>query len=202
MPAESENVGFSSSGSGRNTTIAERRNDPRYDSPEGGNARLLLGIAAAPTWGTFMKDGVIVRGFTSQFRLGAETYSLGPRMMFGLEIRPEYDASLGVFRLPVTISWGPSDRIMIFAGPVLSFGNPSFSTEDGERHYSGGTNWLGAIGVTAAPFIFRTDGGEFAPYIEAAWQYYFNNKDAKNAAADISAGFRFSTGLRWSIQVR
>ena len=165
-----------------------------------GSGRLLLGVAIAPTWNAFLKGGDIVRGFASQLRIGAETYTFGPKMVFGLEIRPEYDGALGVFRLPITFSWGPNDQIMIFAGPVFSFGEPSLSTEGGERHYSGGTNWLGAIGFTAAPFIFETKAGEFAPYLETAWQYYFNNSKSQNINADFSAGFRFSTGLRWTIQ--
>jgi probable lipoprotein NlpC len=178
----------------------------RPDSPNSGSAstesgRLLLGVGVAPTWVAFLKGGDLLRGFASQFRLAAETYTFGPKMVFGMEVRPEYDGALGVFRLPITLSWGPSDKIMIFAGPVFSFGDPSISTDDGKRLYSGGTSWIGAAGLTAAPFIFNTKGGEFAPYLEAAWQYYFSKGQGKNPNADFSAGFRFSTGLRWSIQV-
>ena len=170
--------------------------------PSTGNGRLLLGAAIAPTWNGFLKGGDLFRGVASQLRLGAETYTFGPRMVFGLEIRPEYDGALGVFRLPITFSWGPSDKFMIFAGPVFSFGDASLSTEDGKRPYSGGTSWLGAAGITAAPFIFNTAGGEFAPYLEAAWQYYFSENENININADFSAGFRFSTGIRWTVQVR
>ena len=166
------------------------------------DGRLLLGVAIAPTWVGFLKGGDLLRGFASQLRLGAETYTFGTRMIFGLEVRPEYDGALGVFRLPITFSWGPSDKIMIFAGPVLSFGDASISTENGERHYSGGTSWLGAIGFTAAPFIFNTTYGEFAPYLETAWQYYYSDNKTRNANSDFSAGFRFSTGLRWTVHVR
>jgi probable lipoprotein NlpC len=167
-----------------------------------GSGRLLVGAAFAPTWIGFLKGDDLFRGFASQLRLTAETYSFGPKMVFGLEIRPEYDGALGVFRLPITLSWGPSDKFMIFAGPVLSFGDPSISTEDGSRRYSGGTSWLGAAGITATPFSMSTASGEFAPYFEAAWQYYFSENDSRNLSADISAGFRFSTGIRWTIQVR
>jgi len=164
--------------------------------------RLLLGAAFAPTWVGFLKDGDLFRGFASQICLGAETSSFGMKMLFGLEIRPEYDGALGVFRLPITLSWGPNDKIMIFAGPVFSFGDPSLSTDDGERLYQGGTSWLGAAGITIAPFSFKSPAGDFAPYMEAAWQYYYSDSDSKNVNADFSAGFRFSTGLRWTIQVR
>jgi len=165
-----------------------------------GNGRILVGAAFAPTWSAFSNDGVL-RGFTSQLRLGADTYFFGPRMLFGLELRPEYDGALGVFRIPLTLSWGINDKFRIFAGPVVSFGNASLSTDEGERYYSGGTSWLGTVGLTVAPFIITTSNGEFAPYVEAAWQSYFSDNAEKNLGADFSAHFRFSTGLRWTMQV-
>ena len=174
-------------------------NTPSKEEPSG-NGRLLLGAAIAPTWNAFLIGGNPVRGFTSQLRLGADTYSLGPRMLFGLELRPEYDGALGVFRLPITFSWGPNDQIRLFGGPVLSFGDASISTNDGERHYTGGTTWFGTLGVTAAPFIFDIKKGELAPYLELAWQSYHRESQERNVNADFSAGFRFSTGLRWTIQ--
>jgi hypothetical protein len=124
-------------------------------------------------------------------------------MIFGLELRPEYDGALGVFRLPLTFSWGFSDKIRIFAGPVVSFGDASLSAGEGEeRHYTGGTSWLGTIGVTAAPFVINTKKGDFAPYVEAAWQSYSSDSPNRNLAADFSANFRFSTGIRWTMQIR
>jgi len=164
--------------------------------------RFLFGFALAPTWNGFLKDGNLVRGMSSQFRVAADTSLFGQQMIFGVELRTEYDGALGVFRVPFTLSWGFDDRYRIFAGPVLSFGDPSISTEDGKRNYSGGTSWLGAIGFTAAPFIFKSSVGEIAPYFETAWQYYISNNESTNLNADISAGLRFSTGIRWTKQIR
>jgi hypothetical protein len=175
---------------------------PASSSESTGSGRFLVGVAIAPTWNGFLKDSEhVVRGFASQIRIAADTYSFGTRMIFGLEARPEYDGALGVFRLPITLSWGPNDQIRIFAGPVFSFGDASLSTEDGTRHYSGGTSWLGTIGLTAAPFIYETDAGEFAPYLEIAWQSYYTSSGGTNVNADFSAGFRFSTGIRWTLQI-
>jgi len=171
-------------------------------SSEKNDARLLLGFAIAPTWNGFLKGGELFRGFASQLRMGIETYNFGPRMIFGFEIRPEYDGALGIFRLPFTLSWGPSEKIMIFAGPVLSFGDAALSVDGDERSYSGGTSWLGAIGLTAAPFIFEAAKGELAPYFEVAWQSYLSDNSDRNPNADFSAGFRFSTGIRWSWRIR
>jgi hypothetical protein len=176
---------------------------PAGDLPPGESSgekksHLLLGVAIAPTWQAFLKGGKLVRGFASQLRLGAETRTFGKSMIFGLELRPEYDGGLGVFRLPITFSWGPSDKFLIFAGPVFSFGDAVISTSGGDRHYSGGTSWLGAVGISAAPFLFKVAGGELAPYFETAWQSYFSDNPDKNANADFSAGFRFSTGIRYT----
>jgi probable lipoprotein NlpC len=179
-----------------------RSDFPTAADTSSNSGRLLLGAAFAPTWNGFLKNGDLFRGFSAQIRLVADTYSFGPRMLFGLEVRPEYDGALGVFRLPITLSWGPNDQIRIFAGPVLSFGDASLSTDEGERSYSGGTSWLGTAGITAAPFIYKTSSGEFAPYLEIAWQSYFSDNQAFDLNADFSAGFRFSTGVRWTIQVR
>jgi len=163
--------------------------------------RFYYGAAFAPTWNAFLKDGNFLRGFTSQFRLSAGSRFFGAQMLFGLELRPEYDGALGVFRLPLSLSWGLNDKYRIFAGPVLSIGSASLSTAEGERHYSQGTTWFGTLGITAAPFILSTSKGDFAPYAEAAWQSYSNNNSDSNLNADFSANFRFSTGLRWTMQI-
>jgi probable lipoprotein NlpC len=166
------------------------------------NSRLLLGASFAPTWNGFSNGGDLFRGFTAQLRIGVDTVSFGQRMIFGLEVRPEYDGALGVFRLPITFSWGLNDQIRLFIGPVISFGDAVLSTEEGERRYSGGTSWFGTAGITAAPFIYRTANSEFAPYLEIAWQSYSSDNQYFNFNADLTASFRFSTGIRWTVQVR
>ena len=93
---------------------------------------------------------------------------------------------------------GRPEKFLLFAGPAFSFGDAALSTVDGERRYSGGTSWFGAAGISAAPFLFTVAGGELAPYLEAAWQSYFSDNPDKNLNADFSAGFRFSTGFRYT----
>jgi probable lipoprotein NlpC len=168
---------------------------------ESGETRLSAGIAFAPIWNSFINDGDLFRGFTSQLCLNADIQPFGLQMVFGFELRPEYDWSLGVFRLPVTFSCGVTDKITVFAGPVFSFGNASFTVDGNERHYSNGTSWLGVIGITASPFILKTSKGEFAPYVEVAWQSYLSDNADINLAADFFASFRFSTGIRWLINI-
>ena len=171
------------------------------------NRYFLVGAAFAPSWGGLLEDGLlqggnVFRGFTSQVRGAAPFNILGTTSLFGVEIRPEYDSGLGVFRLPFTFSWGLDDRFRVFAGPVISFGDAELRTSDGLRRYSGGTSFLGTIGVTAAPFIFKVGGGELAPYGELAWQSYISDSSKPDIVADFAAGIRFSTGIRFTWQVR
>jgi len=148
---------------------------------------LLVGFAAAPTWN--FADGNVLRGVAGQVRFGAVVRPLGIQMVLGTEIKPEWDIALGVFRLPLTLSWGLSDRLRIFAGPVLSLGDAD------------GTSWLGVAGLTLSPFAIKIARTDLAPYAEIAWQSYLNNSSDRDIAADLAAGFRFSTGLRltWRI---
>jgi len=161
---------------------------------------LLIGAAIAPSFNLFLDEGPFFRGFTSQLRVAAAINVFSTRLIFGFEIRPEYDAALEIFRLPFTLSLGFDDKYTIFAGPVVCAGDASLRKI--ERDYTDGTTWIGTLGITVAPFIWKTKIGELAPYIEGAWQYHFAvNTDEQNVKADILAGSRFSTGLRWTIPV-
>jgi len=191
----------SKSGTGTNTGASSSAVKPTSSKQGSRDARLLAGIAFAPIWNGFIIDGDMFRGFTSQLGINADIYPLGLRMIFGLELRPEYDGGLGVFRLPITLSFGPNDKIRVFAGPVFSFGDASLSIKGSQRYYSGGTSWFGTAGITVSPFVFKSSAGEIAPYAEAAWQSYYSDNAEVNVAADFSANFRFSTGIRWLIKV-
>jgi len=194
----SEKPSSSSSTAGWSKPVAP----PSKVSSGASGTRYLFGFGIAPSWNSFLKNGAAVRGMTSQFRLAADTDFFGTRMIFGFELRNEYDGALGVFRIPFTLSWGFNDKYRIFLGPVVSIGDPYISVNGGERNYTGGTSWLGAVGFTAAPFIFKSAFGEIAPYFETAWQYYVRDHESRNLNADISAGLRFSTGIRWTKQIR
>jgi len=163
---------------------------------QNGNGNTLIGFAIAPTWNTYFSDNYIIRGMACQIRVGSEMKPLGIPMIFGAELRPEWDRALGVFRLPLTLSWGKDDKLRIFAGPVLSMGDASLAVSGGSRSYRGGTSWLGAAGITAVPFILKIGECELAPYGELAWQSYFNDSNTKNFGADLAAAIRLSTGLR------
>jgi probable lipoprotein NlpC len=185
---------------------ADRKNDVKTSQNESGKEKLstgkqiekgvLIGFAAAPTWNTYFDDGNIIRGVAGQIRFGAVVHPFGQQMIFGAEIRVEWDNMRGVFRLPFTLSWGLSDRLRIFAGPVLSFGDAALDESDDNNPFSRGTSWLGAVGLTFAPLAIKIARTDIAPYAELAWQSYFNNSPDSNIGADFAAGLRFSTGLR------
>ncbi|MDR0602649.1 MAG: C40 family peptidase [Treponema sp.] len=160
-----------------------------------------MGVGLAPSWNGFLKNGFPIRGAAGYIRVAAETHAWKRPVLLGLELRPEWDNALGVFRLPVTFSLGFDDRIRIFFGPSFSFGDPVLHTAEGERHYKGGTAWLGAAGVSAIPFLWNVKYGVLALYGELAWQSYLSNSAGRNWNADICAGVRFSTGLcfNWNL---
>jgi probable lipoprotein NlpC len=167
---------------------------------EGGSWRdkVLLGFGFAPTWSGGLSGGNIIRGGAFQAGVAWKGTLLGRSLMPGMELRPEWDNTLGIFRIPFTFSLGLDERFRIFAGPAFSFGNAELQTKEGDRQYTGGSAIIGAVGITFAPFSINVGGGSFSIYGEAAWQSYFPEGGAeRNPSADFGAAFRFSTGLRY-----
>ena len=190
------------SGTGERTIVGNQTTPaPPFILPRSDYGNLFVGAAFAPSWNGFLPDADVLRGFASQLILVYENDNSNLPISLGFEIRPEYDGALGVFRLPITVSWGLNDFIRIFAGPVISFGEASLNIDGEERYYSGGTSWLGTIGVTATSGFINTPVGKFAPYLEIAYQSYFSDNSNFNLMADFSSIFRFSTGVRWVMQI-
>ncbi|MCL2276429.1 MAG: C40 family peptidase [Treponema sp.] len=198
-PITSSNNSRPSSTESRNNTGTSNPVNITPSVSGSSNGRLLVNVSVAPVWNGFLRGGELFRGFTSHFGIFADTYSLGSRNVFGLETRPEYDGALRVFRLPVTLSWGRDVKFRVFIGPVFSFGD---AAADGEQLKSGKVNMLGVIGVTAAPFAFNSAIGEFAPYADVLWQTNLGRSENYKLISDFSAGFKFSTGVRWLLQVK
>jgi len=200
LPAASGSV---SSGSGRQRDPAGTgRNSGSSSSggqknKTGSSFPFYISVAAAPTWNIFYINEEVIRGFSSHIGVGAE---FAPKFDLGIELRPEYDNVLGVFRLPVTLSWGPSEKLRFFAGPVLSIeSDASFDYDGTIQNYSGGTNWFGAAGITFLPVIIEAKRSDFAPYLEGAWQGYSSDNATSEFVPDLTAWFRFSTGIRWRL---
>ena len=169
---------------------------PEYSPAGKGSGRLYLGFGLAPSWSGLWENNVSFGGVAVQAGLFTPVFSLPLRI--GLEIRPQWDAALHVFRLPLTVSVGFKDIIRIFAGPAFTVGTPVLNTPDGERHYTEGNRWLGEIGVSVAPFSLELPRGALAVYGEIAWQSYVKDPAMENnRQADVGAALRVSTGLRY-----
>ncbi|MDR2159082.1 MAG: C40 family peptidase [Treponema sp.] len=161
-----------------------------------------IGLALAPSWNGYFEEGSVVRGAAAQIRFGAVTSLRNRPLLVGLEFRPEWDTGLGVFRLPVTLSLGFDDKFRIFIGPAFSFGDAALKTGKGNRRYTGGTSWIGAIGLSAAPFSWEAGPGDLSVYGELAWQSYIRESgQGKDWMADFGAALRFSTGLRYTFKL-
>jgi probable lipoprotein NlpC len=159
----------------------------------------VVGAGFAPTWSGFLERNNPLRGVAVQGRFAWKGTVLGQNLMPGFEIRPEWDDALGVFRMPFTLSLGFDDRLRFFFGPAFTLGSPTLKLKTGDRSYEGGTSWLGAAGITIAPLSFPVSKGKLDVYGEFAWQSYYGAAGTEaNWNADMSAGLRFSTGVRYS----
>jgi len=176
------------SGGSRAKTGTEKQRNVSAADPASGI--LIVGAAFAPTWNGFVKSDYLIHGFSSQVIIGGDLSFFGLRIILSMAFRLEYDRVFDVFRLPITFSLGPNEKINFFAGPVLCFGAETVSA-----------GLPTAIGITVSPFIIKTTSGEFAPYAEAVWQSSFNGSNNSNLTISIPAGFRFSTGIRWMYRI-
>jgi probable lipoprotein NlpC len=161
--------------------------------------RFSLGLGASSSWGMVPEQASPIRGAALQFRFALDFDAGKLRIRPGIELRPEWDGSLGVFRLPLTFSLGINDVVRVFAGPALSLGEPVLLGPGWERRYTGGNSWLGVAGITAAPFSFKAGNGTLAPYGELVWQSFFPDQGFDgDLGKDLGAALKFSTGLRYT----
>jgi probable lipoprotein NlpC len=187
--AENRGGAGSSRRESSNSTAAGRFRDKGF----------MVGVGFAPSWNSLADRNNPLRGVSFQGRFAWNGDVVGLNFIPGLEIRPEYDDVLRVFRMAFTLSLGFDERLRIFVGPAFSAGNPSIKMKSGNRPYTGGNAWLGAAGVTVAPFSIPLSTGKLDPFVELAWQSYHRGGGTDvNQNADISAGLRFSTGIRYT----
>ncbi|MCL2069893.1 MAG: C40 family peptidase [Treponema sp.] len=157
------------------------------------DAGFFTGFGAAWSWGAFAEgNSSALRGISALASAGYKWSSFRA----GLELRPEWDRGLGVFRLPFTMSMG-TDTFQFFAGPAYTFGEPSFSLDNGERHYTGGGDWLWGAGLSAAFPPIKMGPGALSFYGELALQQYHWGDAEFRFWPDINANFRASTGMRY-----
>jgi len=162
---------------------------------------ILIGAGGALSWdpigvGDPLRGAAFHGGVAYDLRLAGKTFRPGA------EVRAEWDAALGVFRLPLTLSFGFGDELRLFAGPALSLGNAKLAARNGTRAYRADGGFFGALGVAWAPVSFRIADGSLSIFGELAWQSYTRDPAlGEDWSFDLAANLRVSTGLRyrWSI---
>jgi hypothetical protein len=156
----------------------------------------FIGVGGSVNIGSFT-DGLshAVRGGTLTITGGYKgLFSDG--FQLGLEVRPTWDALLGVFRLPITLSLG-NDIFRLFGGPAFTFGSPSIDTSSGTRHYKSIVPW-GELGASISTPPIKIASGGLSFYFEGAWQPYKRASDTdKDQKLDFRTASRFSLGLRY-----
>jgi len=151
------------------------------------------GFGAAWNWGGFFEGSPsIFRGVSALATAGFK----GSKYRAGLEIRPVWDGTLGVFRLPFTLSFG-TDYFQIFGGPAYTFGEPSLTLDGGVRSYSGGDTWLWEAGFSGSFPPIKLSRGILSIYGELAWQPYHWETGDFEFKPDVTANLRLSTGVRY-----
>jgi probable lipoprotein NlpC len=144
---------------------------------------LVLSASLGPSLGTedFLRG---VRG-----SLGVAYRILG--LEAGLELRPEYDASLGDFRLPLVLAVGIDRRLKVFAGPAVTFGSPDLG---GNRGYEPQGGLLATAGVEYTFLRFRIGDLEAGIAGELVYNRYVPEAPA-DIASDSAARLRAGLGL-------
>ena len=185
-----EGVFIHSASEGPRTGVIESSITEKYwGSAYAGAGRLLpragyLGITVAASAGPGFGTGIELRSAWTSICASYRLAGLEP----GLDLRPEYDAGLGVLRLPVALSLGLDRRLRFFAGPALTIGTPM--AEGGRLEASGGM--LATAGLSWTPLAFRVRGGSLGLCGELEYNRYV---DAAGEGAGLGSSLRIGLGL-------
>lgn len=140
-------------------------------------------------------------GATPLARGAAGAVGLSYRFMgldFGLEARPEYDATMGVGRLPLVLSVGLDRSLRVFAGPALTLGSPRLAGAAGAaaRSYHAEGGLLATAGITWTPLRFSAAGLDWGLYAEVVYNRYVADAgQGADALADLRARVRAGAGI-------
>jgi probable lipoprotein NlpC len=152
-----------------------------------------LGLIFTASLGSSFGTEDILRG--GRGSLGVAYRVLG--IETGIELRPEYDATLGDFRLPAVLALGFDKKLKVFAGPALTIGSPNLH---GERAYEAQGGLLATAGVEVTPLRFRAAGLDFGLSGELVYNRYVPTSAPdflEDEAACLRGGLDLS--IRWGI---
>jgi probable lipoprotein NlpC len=186
---------------GPSTGVIESQLAEKYWSAHyAGAGRLIppaeyLGILLTASLGASLGSGQIYRGVEASCEA---SYRLG-FFEAGLELRPSYDAALGVFRLPIVLSVSFERHLRFFAGPALTFGSPSLSVGGEARAYNAEGDYVATAGIVWTPLKVKIAGLDTGLYLDAVYDHYVSAA-AGDLGADLAVRVRFGAGLSvgWS----
>jgi probable lipoprotein NlpC len=116
----------------------------------------------------------------------------------GIELRPSWDASLGVVRVPAVLSIGIDGKLKAFVGPALTLGSPCL---DGRAYVPSG-GLLATAGIEYTMTRFRLAGLSLALSAELEYDRYLAGPGERSSLGlDAEARVRAGLGLsvRWGI---
>jgi probable lipoprotein NlpC len=152
-----------------------------------------LGLIMTASLGPSLGGDEVFRGLQGSFGVAYNVFGIET----GIEIRPEYDATLGDFRLPAVLSLGFDKRLKLFAGPALTLGSPNLGAS---RPYVAQGGLLATAGVEYTPFRFRLADLDLGITGELVYNRYVPTGPAdwsQDMAAQIRAGIGISA--RWGM---
>jgi len=181
------------------TGVIESRLDELYwRRTYAGAGRLIppgeyLGILVSASLGPSLGADSFFRGVSGSLCLSYPVLGVEP----GLELRPEYDGTLGVTRLSAVLSLGFGKTFRAFVGPALTLGNPVLMQSSGPRDYVAGGGFAATIGAVWTPITFRAGGQDWGLYAEFVMEGYGAREgEPRDTYADMAAGMRAGVGLR------
>ena len=196
---EGEGRFIHSASEGTPTGVMESRlDDPYWRRSFAGAGRLLppteyLGLVLAAELGPTFGAESLFRGLSGSLCLAYPVGGIEP----GVELRPEYDGTLGVTRVTGAISLGFGKNFRIFVGPALTLGTPVLHVASGDRTYEADRGLAATLGATWTPIRFRAAGQDWGLYTEIVLEGYGARADqSRDTYADMAAGIRASAGLR------
>jgi probable lipoprotein NlpC len=189
-----------SASEGRETGVIESALSEAYWARTyAGAGRILppmeyLGIILTASLGPSLGASDFLRGVRGSIGASFRILGLEP----GIELRPAWDGSLGIVRVPAVLSLGIDRRLKAYAGPAITLGSPRL---DGRAYESSG-GLLATAGIEYTMLRFRVAGISFVLAAELEYDRYLAGAGEDpsfglDAEARIRAGI--GLGVRWGI---